>query len=59
MMKKKAVQKGGEEAKEVNKDCSIKKIDSHEWKIVYNLLKSYNFKKYTQSSTLCNRGHFL
>jgi len=59
MMKKKAVQKGGKEAMDVNKDCSIKKIDSHEWKIVYTLLKSYNFKKYTQSATLCKRGHFL
>jgi len=43
MIKKKRAQK---EEKAINKDCSIKKIDSHEWKIVYNLLKSYDCKKY-------------
>jgi len=59
MMKKKHVQKAGEEVKEVNDNCMVKKIDSHEWKIVYNLLESYTFKKYAQSSILCKRGHFL
>lgn len=59
MMKKKGIQKGEKETKKVNIDCSIKKIDSREWKIVYNPMKSYDFKKYAQRSILCKRGHFL
>jgi len=46
--KKKRTQKGEKKVKAlnaviaVNKDCSIKKINSREWKIVYNCLKSFN-----------------